>query len=56
MNALEHWLCTQFRTERAVMAELQQEGIISDDAVWARDVSDGDAENGVKWLKDKATS
>jgi len=52
MNALELWMSTQFRTERAIMNELQEAGIVSDNAVYAADVCDGDAEKAAEWLKD----
>lgn len=52
MNALELWMSTQFKTERAIMHELQEAGIISDNCVWARDVANGDAEKAVQWLKE----
>ena len=52
MNSLELWMSTQFRTERAIMNELHEAGIISDNCVWARDVANGDADKAVAWLKD----
>lgn len=53
MNSLELWLSTQFRTERAVMNDLADAGIVSDNCSCAAEVYEEDAKKAVEWLKEK---
>ena len=43
-NKLENWLRARFADEREVMNVLQEYGVVSDNAIWAKDVgNDGEA-------------
>ena len=50
MNALETFLLESGRDETDAMNTLQDQAIISDNAVWARDVANMDCFRAVKFL------
>jgi hypothetical protein len=52
MNSLEQWIAAQnVITEKVVMNLLQDEGIVSDNCVWAKDVCESDCVQAVAWLE-----
>ena len=51
-NSLELWLASQSKwTDRKAMNALTDNGIVSDNAVWARDVEETDCPAAVAWLE-----
>ena len=50
MNPLESFIQTNQLDETGVMNALQSFGVISDNCVTARDVSNGDCDRAVRWL------
>lgn len=53
INKLVQYIEESWSDEVKTMNDLQDEGIVSDNAVQAKDVSDEDAEKAVEWLKSK---
>lgn len=49
-NRLEQWIEDEWRDEARTMNELQDRGIVSDEAVLAADVCDFDAEKAIAML------
>ena len=50
MNSLESFLEAQGLDESSAMNKLQDAGVISDNAITAQDVANGDCLRAVKWL------
>jgi hypothetical protein len=47
-NKLENWIAARFADEREVMNVLQEYGVVSDNAIWAKDC--GNDSEAMKWL------
>ncbi len=45
------WIGYEGEDEVVVMNELQDAGLVSDNAVWAREVSDGDGDRAVEYME-----
>ncbi|MEK7099859.1 MAG: hypothetical protein AAB883_01820 [Patescibacteria group bacterium] len=50
MNALENYILTNELDEGIVMNALQEDGVVSDECVAARDVADRDCTKAIKFL------
>jgi hypothetical protein len=47
-NKLENWIKARFANEVEVMNVLQEYGVVSDNAIWAKDV--GNDTEAMKWM------
>lgn len=51
MNKLEEYIAESWSDEVKTMNDLQDNGIISDNSIMAKDVCDSEAKKAVEWLE-----